>query len=262
MNILNLPQEKEDGNSNKFSVKEGSISFQNYNLKYRSDTELVLKNLSFEIEAKQQIGVVGRTGAGKSTISLALWRIVEGYSGKILIDGIDISTINLNELRNNMAMISQDPSLFTGTLRFNLDPDHKWSEAHIMEVVNNCSLTDIVNRDSLGLEQVIEEGGKNLSAGEKQLVCISRAVLKKAKIIVMDEATANIDVKTEGWIQRAISTYFKGLTVIKIAHRISTVMQWDKVLVLENGRVIEFDDPQVLIKNPESQFASIVRSGL
>ncbi|CAI2362993.1 unnamed protein product [Moneuplotes crassus] len=263
LNMLEICQEKDHASEplqRNFVVDQASIEFQNYSVKYRPDTELVLKNLNFKIYPKEKVGIIGRTGAGKSTICLSLCRIIEAYSGRILVDGQDISKISLNDLRANIAVISQDPSLFIGTLKFNIDPEGKIRDGEMNEAINNCSLQDLVNRDSLGLDQTIEESGKNLSAGEKQLICICRAVLKKSKIIIMDEATANIDVKTESAIQRAMALYFENLTVITIAHRLSTIQKCDKILVLESGSLVEYESPQVLLKNPDSYFSKILNS--
>lgn len=218
---------------------KGDIEFRNFSLRYRPDTDLVLRNLSFTIKAGQKVGVVGRTGAGKSTICLALWRIVEADSGKILIDGRDISQISLHNLREQIAIIPQDPTLFEGTLRFNLDPEGIFQDSELLSLLRQASLEDLLNRHEEGLEQHVEEKGQNLSSGEKQLICICRAILRKNKIVLMDEATANIDIKTEEAIKRMIHDKLAGSTVITIAHRLNTINNSDKVLVLEKGTLVE-----------------------
>ena len=261
LRIINVPQEdkKEYDPTMVNWPHDSSIEFRDFSLRYRPDTDLVLRNLSFKIEPKQKIGVVGRTGAGKSTICLALWRIVEADSGQILIDGVDISKISLQNLREKIAIIPQDPTLFEGTLRFNLDPENKVSNVELLNLLKLASLENLVLRDEKGLEQQIEEKGQNLSSGERQLICICRAILRKNKIVLMDEATANIDIKTEQIIQKLIHERFEDATVITIAHRLNTVISSDKVLVLSKGEVAEYDVPKKLMEDKSSIFYSFVK---
>ena len=243
---------------------EGGIKFENYSVQYRPDTEIVLKNLSFEIEPKQKIGIVGRTGSGKSTIALCLFRILEAKEGKILIDDTDISEIGLNKLRSNLTIIPQDPTLMEGSLRYNIDPLGKHTDKEIEEIMKEIGFWYICERnieenkdkpdEEKGLNMIITEDGGNISIGERQLICITRAILRKSKIIVMDEATASIDVNTENIIQKAISNLLSDSTILTIAHRIKTVMNSDKILVLESGQVKEFDSPKVLLSNKKSMF--------
>ena len=259
--MINTPQEANQINEmfdSKFWPKKGNIEFRDFYLKYRPDTELVLKNLSFSITDNQKIGVVGRTGAGKSTLCLALCRIVEAHSGSIVIDGVDISQIGLEQLRDKITIIPQDPTLFNGTLRFNLDPQGIYSDQDLLELTSQAALDKLIARDDKGLDQLIEEHGQNLSSGEKQLLCICRAILKQNKVVLMDEATANIDIKTEQVIQRLIKEKFKDSTVITIAHRLNTIINSDKVLVLSKGEISEFDSPQNLLKDKSSEFYSYV----
>ncbi|CAI2361005.1 unnamed protein product [Moneuplotes crassus] len=217
----------------------GKIVFDNICLRYRPETELVLRNLSFEIEPGQKVGVIGRTGAGKSTVCLALCRIIECESGSILIDGVDIKNIDLAALRKKITIIPQDPILFEGSLKFNLDPEENCDQATILRLVSKAKLQELWDS---GKE--IASNGENLSSGEKQLICICRAILRKSKIILMDEATANIDIKTEEIIQKLIIEEFKESTVITIAHRLNTILNSDKVLILEKGELVhrEIDD--------------------
>jgi ABC-type multidrug transport system fused ATPase/permease subunit len=184
---------------------KGKIEFLNFSVKYRPDTEIVLKNLSFVIQGNEKVGIVGRTGSGKSTITLCLFRILEATEGRIMIDDVDISTIGLDKLRKSLTIIPQDPALIEGSLRYNIDPLDKYSDSDIMKVMEKIGFDYIVKRSNEGLYQEIAEGGSNLSVGEKQLICITRAILRKSKIIIMDEATASIDYKTEEMIQKAIS---------------------------------------------------------
>jgi ABC-type multidrug transport system fused ATPase/permease subunit len=251
---LPLPQEK-DG---KKWFNEGTIKFNNYSVKYRPDTEVVLKNLSIEIKQGEKVGVVGRTGAGKSTICLALCRVLEALEGNIEIDGVDISTVGLDDLRERITMIPQEAVLFHNTLRFNLDPEEKHTDKDLKDMIERACLNHLLERDNNGLDFLIEGGGSNLSEGEKSLVCICRAALKKNKVVIMDEATASIDVNTEETIQKLIKDEFQDATVITVAHRLNTVMHGDKILVLSFGEVQEFDSPEVLLKDEESAFSKLV----
>jgi ABC-type multidrug transport system fused ATPase/permease subunit len=232
----------------------GKIEFINYSVKYRPDTEIVLKNISCLIKGKEKVGIVGRTGSGKSTITLCLFRILEAVEGKILIDDVDISTIGLDKLRSNLTIIPQDPALMEGTLRYNIDPLNKSNAFDILKVMKSIGFDYIVKRNNLGLNQEIAEGGSNLSVGEKQLICITRAILRKSKIIVMDEATASIDYKTEELIQKAINEILDSSTFITIAHRIKTILNYDRIIVLDKGQIVDFDTPDNLINNKNGLF--------
>ena len=233
---------------------KGEITFQNFSVKYRNDTELVLKNINFHLKPGEHLGIVGRTGSGKSTIALCLFRILEAYSGKIYIDGVDISKIGLQKLRESITIIPQDSTLMDGTLRYNIDPVKTYSDKEIVNVMKKIGFDYIIKQNKNGLDQNISENGNNLSVGEKQLICITRAILRKTKIIVLDEATASIDYKTEEIIQKALGEILLNSTMITIAHRIKTVMNADKILVLENGEIIEFDRPENLLNNKNSYF--------
>ena len=243
---------------------EGGIKFEDYSVQYRPETEVVLKHLNFEIEPKEKIGIVGRTGSGKSTIALCLFRILEAKEGKIYIDNTDISEIGLSKLRSNLTIIPQDPTLMEGTLRFNIDPLNRHTDQEIEDVMREIGFWYICERNleenknkpdnEKGLNMVITEDGGNISIGERQLICITRAILRKSKIVVMDEATASIDVNTENIIQKAIKNLLFDSTILTIAHRIKTVLNSDKILVLDNGEVKEFDSPKTLLKNKNSMF--------
>ena len=241
----NLPEHPtSDGKGTTF-ISNGKISFNDYSAKYRPNNPLVLKNLTFEIKPKEKIGVVGRTGSGKSTLCLSLFRILEANSGKISIDGIDISEIGLEVLRKNLTIIPQEPVLIEGSLRNNIDPLHLYTDKEIIERLSEVGLDEFFVNKSLDYN--IDDNGTNISIGEKQMICIARALIKKTKIILMDEATANIDYKTETFLQHSINQGLKNSTVITIAHRIKTIIKYDKILVLNNGEIVELDTPKNLL---------------
>ena len=240
---------------------EGIIKFHNYYVKYRPNTEIVLKNLNFEIKSKEKIGIVGRTGSGKSTICLCLFRILEPLEGTIYIDNVDIRNIGLDILRKNITIIPQDPCLFEGTLKFNIDPFDEVDNSIIIKILKDIGF-EYTESDNDIINKMIEQNGNNLSVGEKQLICIARALIRKSKIIVMDEATANIDIKTEEKIQKALKFVLDNCTVITVAHRIKTIINYDKILVLDNGEIVEFDKPDVLLKNQNSLFYELYHKSI
>ena len=233
---------------------EGRIKFENYSVKYRPDTEVVLKNMNFSIKPHEKIGIAGRTGSGKSTISLCLFRLLEPLTGKIYIDDVDITTIGLSKLRSNLTIIPQDPSLMQGTLRYNIDPLKLYTDSELIDVLRRIDFEYIIKNHPDGLNQQIAEAGSNLSVGEKQLICIARAILRKSKIVIMDEATANIDYQTEETIQKAINEVLTNSTVLTIAHRIKTIINCDRVMTLDNGEIIDFDSPKTLLQNKKGLF--------
>ena len=226
-------------------ISSGKINFNNYSVQYRPNTPIVLKNLTFEIHPKEKVGVVGRTGSGKSTLCLSIFRLLEATEGKIYIDNIDISGIGLEMLRKNLTIIPQEPTIIEGTLRENVDPSNNFSDEEIKNILLDVGLDDFM--EDKDLDYKIENNGNNISIGEKQLICIARALIKKSKIILMDEATANIDYKTETFLQNSINKQLKDCTVITIAHRIKTIINYDKILVLSNGEIVEYDSPQNLL---------------
>lgn len=218
-------------------------------MRYRSDLELVLKDVCLKIDGGQRVGVCGRTGAGKSSLTLAVFRILEAASGKILIDGVDISSIGLHDLRSIVSIIPQDPQLFEGSIRTNVDPTHAASDADIWQALSQAYLKDHIMTNMGGtLDAEVSEGGSNLSAGQRQLVCFARALLRKTKILVLDEATSSIDLETDEAVQQILrGPDFKGVTTLTIAHRINTIMDSDRVLVMSDGKVAEFDTPEKLL---------------
>ncbi|KAL4503360.1 hypothetical protein ABPG72_000966 [Tetrahymena utriculariae] len=241
--------------------QQGKIIIDDLYLKYRPNLPYVIKGITTQIKPCEKIGVVGRTGAGKSTITLSLLRIIEAFKGKITIDGVDISKIRLDQLRHKITIILQDPILFDGTLRDNIDPLNKFNDEEIIQTLEKCQLQKLTQSEK-GLNTYINESGDNLSVGEKQLVCIARALLKKSKIVLIDEATANIDIQTDHMIQQTISSVFKDCTVLTIAHRLNTILNSDRILVLSQGHIEEFDSPANLIKNPNSHFYSLYQESV
>ncbi|CAK79181.1 unnamed protein product (macronuclear) [Paramecium tetraurelia] len=240
---------------------QGKIKFIDYSVNYRNNLPLILKNLSFSVNSKEKIGIVGRTGAGKSSITLSILRILEGVSGLIEIDDVDISKVQLQKLRSSITTMLQDPVIFTGTIRQNLDPLETCSDEEVMKVIEECCLLQLINERN-GLDTPINEGGDNLSAGEKQLICIARAILKKSQIVLIDEATANIDIETEQKIQQTIQRLFKDCTVLTIAHRINTILHCDKILVISKGELKEFGSINELLNNQSSLFYEIYQEAI
>uniref|UniRef100_A0A672VF98 ABC-type glutathione-S-conjugate transporter n=1 Tax=Strigops habroptila TaxID=2489341 RepID=A0A672VF98_STRHB len=227
-------------------LTEGKIEFRNYSLRYRPNLELALKHVNLSIKGQEKIGITGRTGAGKSTLAVGLLRLVEAAEGAILIDGLDIAQLGLHDLRSKITVIPQDPVLFSGSLRMNLDPLNQYTDADIWTALELTQLKNFVADLPDQLEYKCTDQGENLSTGQKQLVCLARALLRKAKILILDEATAAVDLETDLQIQSTLRTQFKDSTVLTIAHRINTIMDCDRILVLENGQIAEFDTPEHL----------------
>ena len=206
-----------------------------------------------------QIGIVGRTGAGKSSLTLSLFRLIEPASGKIVIDSLDVTQIGLHELRSKLTIIPQDPMLFSGTLRSNLDPFGQYTDDQLWMAIEHSHLKDFVKSQENQLEHKVSEGGENLSVGQRQLICLARALLRKTKILVLDEATAAVDVETDSLIQSTIRKEFSDCTIITIAHRLNTIIDSNRVLVLDHGSIAEFDTPDNLLANYESLFYSLAK---
>lgn len=231
--------------------EKGDITFEHLNLRYVAGDALVLKDLTFSIKSSEKVGIVGRTGAGKSSIIMALFRLAIN-EGKIVIDNIDAATISLNRLRSTISIIPQEPVLFSGTLRKNLDPFDEYTDESIWSALEEVELKSVVSDLPQGLESKMSEGGSNFSVGQRQLVCLARAIVRKNKILVLDEATANVDPQTDALIQSTIRRKFSSCTVLTIAHRLHTIMDSDKVLVMDAGRVVEFGHPHELLQNTEN----------
>ena len=236
--------------------QRGEIIFENVSLRYRPEIDLTLKNISLKIYPNEKVGIVGRTGSGKSTLSLALFRLVEIERGKIIIDDVETNRIGLKCLRSSLTIVPQDPTMFEGNLRFNLDPMNQYKDSEIINALNQVGLFTIMEENgrdiSKGIDMSIRENGNNLSLGEKQLICFARAILRNSKIVLLDEATASVDQKTERAIQQVLEKIFVNTTMIIIAHRIQTVNQCDKILVMDNGKVVEFDSPGNLLQKDNS----------
>ncbi|KAJ8311646.1 hypothetical protein KUTeg_011001 [Tegillarca granosa] len=204
----------------------GNVVFQGYATRYRDGLDLVLKGIHCNISSGEKIGIVGRTGAGKSSLTLSLFRLIEGAGGNIYIDGVRISDLGLHDLRSRITILPQEPVIFSGTLRSNLDPEDKFTDEHV---------------------------------GQRQLVCLGRALLNKTKILILDEATAAVDMETDELIQNTIRTEFKECTVLSIAHRLNTIMDYDRVMVLDKGKIVEMDSPATLLLNPQGVFYGMAK---
>ena len=237
---------------------KGCVKFEDFEAKYRPELEPVLKGINMTINPSEKVGVVGRTGAGKSSLTLCLFRILEANKGKIEIDGIDISKIGLKDLRSRLAIIPQDAQLFDATVRENLDPESLHSDNDIWLSLQSTDLSDHVNELG-GLNAQVAEGGSNLSNGQRQLIAIARALLTNSRILILDEATSAIDSMTDNYIQNTIRKQFKNMTIITIAHRLRTIIDYDRILVLDKGEISEFDTPRNLLSNENGIFSSMVK---
>uniref|UniRef100_A0A665WLW5 Multidrug resistance-associated protein 1 n=1 Tax=Echeneis naucrates TaxID=173247 RepID=A0A665WLW5_ECHNA len=225
----------------------GCIDIRGFGLRYRHDLDLAIRNMTIKINGGEKVGIVGRTGAGKSSLTLGLFRIIEGAEGHIFIDGVDIAQLGLHDLRSRITIIPQDPVLFSGSLRMNLDPFDNYDDDDVWRALELSHLKTFVSGLPDGLSHECSEGGENLSVGQRQLLCLARALLRKTKILVLDEATAAVDPETDKLIQSTIRSQFEDCTVLTIAHRLNTIMDYNRVLVLDRGEIAEFDTPSHLI---------------
>ncbi|KAM0070293.1 putative ABC-type xenobiotic transporter [Helianthus debilis subsp. tardiflorus] len=242
----------------RFWPSQGKVDIHHLQVRYAVHMPLVLRGITCTFHGGTKTGIVGRTGSGKSTLIQTLFRIVEPTSGEILIDGINISSIGLHDLRSRLSIIPQDPTMFNGTVRSNMDPLEDYTDDQIWEALDKCQIGDEVRNKEGKLDASVAENGENWSMGQRQLICLGRVLLKKSKILVLDEATASVDTATDNMIQKTLREHFSESTVIAIAHRITSVVKSDMVLVLNNGLVEEYDSPTALLKDTSSSFSQLV----
>ncbi|PVD27626.1 hypothetical protein C0Q70_12792 [Pomacea canaliculata] len=239
--------------------ERGRLLFSEYSTRYRPGLDLVLRDISFVVEAGQKVGIVGRTGAGKSSMTLSLFRLIEACNGNIIIDGVNIADIGLHDLRSRITILPQDPVLFSGTLRMNLDPLDQYSDDQIWKALETAQLKRFAEELPENLNHQVGEGGQKLSVGQRQLVCLARSLLRRTKILVLDEATAAVDMETDSLIKNTIREAFSSCTIITIAHRLNTIMDYDRILVLDEGLVKEYDSPHVLLADKKSIFYGMAK---
>ncbi|PAN25430.1 hypothetical protein PAHAL_4G300900 [Panicum hallii] len=238
---------------------EGKIEFVHVTLRYKPELPPALNDVSFLIAPAMQVGIIGRTGAGKSSVLNALFRLVPICNGRILVDGIDVAKVAIRELRAHFAVVPQSPFLFDGSLRENLDPFNTTTDIRVWEVLEKCHMKGEIESIG-GLDIHVKESGASFSVGQRQLLCLARAILKSSKVLCLDECTANVDNQTAFLLQNTISAECKGMTVLTIAHRISTVMKMDNILVLDQGKLVEEGNPEVLMTHKSSRFARFAKA--
>ena len=218
----------------------------------------MLKGISFDVKAGEKVGICGRTGSGKSSLIVALWRLVEPSGGRVWLDGTDTGTLSLKDLRSRITCIPQDPILFSGNVRDNLDPFKQHGDEELWFALEAVQLKQAVGEHGLGLAAPVAEYGENYSAGQRQMLCLARALLRDTKIVCLDEATASVDLETDKVMQDVIADQFASRTILTIAHRINTIIENDKVVCLEHGRLQRMDSPAAMLRDPESMFAKLV----
>ena len=238
---------------------KGKLEIVDLSMKYRDNLPLVLNKISFTVLPGQKVGICGRTGSGKSSMFVALFRIVEPQPGsRILLDGVDVSTLGLRDLRSKMAMIPQDPFMFAGTVRTNLDPFEEHTDEEVWSVIEKVGLKHTIDTAAKQLDMEVIDNGSNFSLGQRQLLCMGRALLRNSRVLMMDEATASVDMDSDALIQKTVREAFSECTTLTIAHRLNTIMDSDKILFLDSGKVSEYDDPQTLLGNPSGDFSRLV----
>ncbi|PNI77423.1 ABCC10 isoform 8 [Pan troglodytes] len=240
-------------------LTQGGVEFQDVVLAYRPGLPNALDGVTFCVQPGEKLGIVGRTGSGKSSLLLVLFRLLEPSSGRVLLDGVDTSQLELAQLRSQLAIIPQEPFLFSGTVRENLDPQGLHKDRTLWQALEQCHLSEVITSMG-GLDGELGEGGRSLSLGQRQLLCLARALLTDAKILCIDEATASVDQKTDQLLQQTICKRFANKTVLTIAHRLNTILNSDRVLVLQAGRVVELDSPATLRNQPHSLFQQLLQS--
>ncbi|KAM7300501.1 ATP-binding cassette sub-family C member 2 [Ixodes scapularis] len=243
--------------------KKGKVEFVSYSASYKPGIlPDVLKDITFTVHPTEKVGVVGRTGAGKSSLVMALLRVLKSSQGSILIDGVDIARVPLQKLRTCVTVIPQDPSLVRGTLRENLDPTNSHTDKEIWAALEQAHLSDVVSRDPKQLLLDTGDGGSSFSVGERQLLCLARALLRRPRLLVLDEATSQMDGDTDQLIQATLREAFATCTQLTIAHRLHTIIDYDKILVMGDGRILEFGTVQELLSNPSSVFKQMAKETL
>ncbi|RXN17281.1 multidrug resistance-associated 9 [Labeo rohita] len=252
------PRSVKNANVSSGWPQDGAITFTNYSMRYRDNTPIVLNNLHINIKPGEKVGIVGRTGSGKSSLGVALFRLAEPAEGTIFIDDVDICKLGLRDLRSQLSVIPQDPVLFIGTVRYNLDPFNNYKDEQLWLALEKTYMKETISKLPEKLQAPVVENGENFSVGERQLMCMARALLRNSKIIILDEATASIDSETDSMIQHTIRDGFQHCTMLTIAHRINTVLESDRILVMDQGKAVEFDPPQDLVQRPNSLFASLL----
>ncbi|XP_031156166.1 ATP-binding cassette sub-family C member 9 isoform X3 [Sander lucioperca] len=265
--FLGTESENYEGSMDASQVPEnwpqnGEIKIQELCVRYDPMLKPVLKHVNMFIEPGQKVGICGRTGSGKSSLSLAFFNMVDIFEGKIVIDGIDICKLPLQTLRSRLSIILQDPVLFSGSIRFNLDPERTCTDDRLWEALEIAQLKNMVKALPGGLDAVVTEGGENFSVGQRQLFCLARAFVRKSSILIMDEATASIDMATENILQKVVMTAFADRTVVTIAHRVHTILTADLVIVMKRGNILEYDKPETLLEQEDGMFASFVRADM
>lgn len=237
---------------------QGKIEFRQLEMRYRPDLPAVLKRINLTVEPGERLGIVGRTGAGKSSITVALFRLVEASHGGIWIDDVDIGQIGLFDLRSRLSIIPQDPVLFSSTVRYNLDPFNEYTDDQLWGVLDRCGdLHDLIASNPLKLDAPVAENADNFSVGQKQLICLARALLRKSRVLVLDEATASVDHSTDLVIQKTLSEV-KDRTILTVAHRLNTVVTYDRILVLDHGQVAQIGRPYDLLQDSDGPFRKLV----
>lgn len=257
-----IPEAVDDGIKPSNAWPEnGKIEFRHVSLKYSKEDARVLKDLNFTIAAMEKTGIVGRTGAGKSSLITTLFRLAN-FEGEILIDEIATDRINLHSLRSKIAIIPQEPVLFSRTLRKNLDPFDEYNDEHLWAALEEVDLKTAVTKLPDALAYRVNDDGGNFSVGQRQLICLARALIRTNKIVVLDEATANVDDRTDEIIRETIKRRFDGCTVLMVAHRLVTVIDCDKVLVMDEGKVVEYDHPHVLLERKGFFYGLVQQTGV
>ncbi|XP_067283414.1 ATP-binding cassette sub-family C member 9 isoform X3 [Pseudorasbora parva] len=265
--FLSTESENYEGSMDVSQVPEdwpqhGEIEIHDLCVRYDSLLKPVLKHVNAHINPGQKVGICGRTGSGKSSLSLAFFNMVDVFEGKIVIDGIDICKLPLQTLRSRLSIILQDPVLFSGSIRLNLDPERTCTDDRLWEALEIAQLKNMVKALPGGLDAVVTEGGENFSVGQRQLFCLARAFVRKSSILIMDEATASIDMATENILQKVVMTAFADRTVVTIAHRVHTILTADLVIVMKRGSIMEYGKPEILMEQEDGLFASFVKADM